>query len=956
VRYRVLGPIEVADGRGDPAPLAGSLQRALLGALLAHAGQVVSAERLAESLWGEKQPADPAAALQSQVSRLRHRLGAGAVLETVGPGYRLRPTPGDLDAAVFERLLGDARVTTDAGQALRLLDAALSLWRGSAYGEGDGDPDVRMAADRLEELRNTAREERAAALLALGRSDEAAEQAASLLRECPQRERAVEILVEALYEAGRTGEALAAYETYRARLAEELGLDPGEELRSLHVRVLRGELDASRTRAALPHPVTSYVSRDDEVNGVSEAVREGRHVTLTGPGGVGKTRLAIEVARRLTEDFPDGVWFCDLAAVSDAHAVQAAVASILAVQRRHGRSIMERLVEVLGGRQALLVLDNCEHVRDAAARLAHQVVEHTAEIRVLATSREPLGVPGEQRIVVEPLTEDGGARLFADRAKAARPGLTLSADDFVAVRQICREVAGLPLGVELAAARAVARTPGEIAADLANRVDRLSGTRSGLTRHRSVAAMVDWSLDRLADPERDLAEHLAVFAGGCTAESAAAVLGREVTDAADLLVALVDRSIVTPRKAAGHTRYFVLEPIRARAEQRLRDRGLLAEARRRHATYFASLSSEASAGLRTVEAARWLDTLDRELANLRAACRWSLDADGADTGLRLLAPLYLYAWSRMPAELSEWAEAACGRAAAPGHPALPAVLALAAIGAWRRGDLPRARQLAEQATAAEGPPDAVAAAYEALGDTLVLEGRLEEGVRLYGVASAKSAAGGDTFCELMFAGDIAVARGYAGDDGAVAAADEVCARAESLGAPLLVAWAHYIAGEVRLDRSPHEALPHLRRAVQIARGVGDRFTAGAAGLSATSVAVRFGDPNGVLADLAELVDLWQRAGSWNQTWVTIRLCVDVFVRLGEHEAAAQLLGALNASAAAAPVYGPDADRLASAEGTLRSRFGDASYDALAARGAALGDDRAVALARGTLGGLVKSAS
>jgi predicted ATPase/DNA-binding SARP family transcriptional activator len=917
VRYRVLGPIEVADGRGDPAPLAGSLQRALLGALLAHAGQVVSAERLAESLWGEKQPADPAAALQSQVSRLRRRLGAGAELETVGPGYRLRPTPGELDAAVFERLLAEARVTTDAGQALRLLDAALSLWRGSAYGEGVGDPDVRMAADRLEELRNTAREEQAAALLALGRSDEAAEQAASLLRECPQRERAVEILVEALYEAGRTGEALAAYETYRARLAEELGLDPGEELRSLHVRVLRGGLDASRTRAALPHPVTSYVSRDDEVNGVSEAVREGRHVTLTGPGGVGKTRLAIEVARRLTEDFPDGVWFCDLAAVSDAHAVQAAVASILAVQRRHGRSIMERLVEVLGGRQALLVLDNCEHVRDAAARLAHQVVEHTAEIRVLATSREPLGVPGEQRIVVEPLTEDGGARLFADRAKAARPGLTLSADDFVAVRQICREVAGLPLAVELAAARAVARTPGEIAADLAGRVDRLSGTRSGLTRHRSVAAMVDWSLDRLADPERDLAEHLAVFAGGCTAESAAAVLGREVTDAADLLVALVDRSIVTPRKAAGHTRYFVLEPVRARAEQRLRD---------------------------------------RELANLRAACRWSLDADGADTGLRLLAPLYLYAWSRMPAELSEWAEVACGRAAAPGHPALPAVLALAAIGAWRRGDLPRARQLAERATAAEGPPDAVAPAYEALGDTLVLEGRLEEGVRLYGVASAKSAAGGDTFCELMFAGDIAVARGYAGDDGAVAAADEVCARAESLGAPLLVAWAHYIAGEVRLDRSPHEALPHLRRAVQVARGVGDRFTAGAAGLSATSVAVRFGDPNGVLADLAELVDLWQRAGSWNQTWVTIRLCVDVFVRLGEHEAAAQLLGALNASAAAAPVYGPDADRLASAEGTLRSRFGDASYDALAARGAALGDDRAVALARGTLGGLVKSAS
>jgi predicted ATPase len=331
--------------------------------------------------------------------------------------------------------------------------------------------------------------------------------------------------------------------------------------------------------------VTSYVRRDDEVHAVSEAVRTGRQVTLTGPGGVGKTRLAVEVAARLAGDFPDGVWFCDLAAVADAATVPSAVASTLAIHWRHGRSITERLVEVLGGRRALLVLDNCEHVRNAVARLAHHVAEHTSEIRVLATSREPLGVPGEQRIDVEPLTEDGAARLFAERAKAARPGLTLSAEDFVAVRQICREVSGLPLAVELAAARAAARTPGEIAADLAGRVDRLSGIRSGLARHRSVAAVVDWSLDRLTDPELDLAEHLAVFAGGCTAESAAAVLGRQGADVADLLVALVDRSIVTPRQAAGRTRYAMLEPVRARAEQRLRDRGLLAEACRRHATY-----------------------------------------------------------------------------------------------------------------------------------------------------------------------------------------------------------------------------------------------------------------------------------------------------------------------------------------------------------------------------------
>ena len=956
MRYRVLGPVEVADDRGVSAPVVGSLQRALLAALLANAGRVVSAERLAEGLWAEMQPVDPAAALQSQVSRLRRRLGAGAGLETAGRGYRLRPASGEVDAAVFEQLVAQARAETEPGRALRLLDNALSLWRGAAYGDSVGDLDVLIAAERLEELRNAAREERAAALLALGRREEAAEDAAALVRQYPLRERAVEVLVESRYTAGRSNEALAAYETYRARLAEELGLDPGEELRRLQRHVLRGERTVAGAEASLPRPVTSYVSRDDEVSVVSEVVRAGRQVTLIGPGGVGKTRLAVEVATRLAVDFPDGVWFCDLAAVADAPTVPAVVASILAIHRRHGGSITERLVEVLGGQRALVVLDNCEHVRDAAAQLAHQLVEHTAEVRVLATSREPLGVPGEQRIVVEPLTEDGGARLFTDRARAARPGLSLSADDLVAVRQICREVAGLPLAVELAAARTAARTPSEIAADLAGRVDRLSGTRSGLARHQSVAAVVDWSLDLLADPERDLAEHLAVFAGGCTAESAAAILGRDAADITDLLVALVDRSIVTPRETAGHTRYGMLEPVRARAEQRLRERGLLAEARRRHAKYFVSLTATASAGLRTSRPAYWLAALDDDLANLRAACRWSLDADAADTALRLLAPLYLYTWSRMPAELSEWAEMACSGPAARRHPALPAVLAVAAIGAWRRGDLQRARQLADQSTAAQGPPGMVAPAYEALGDTLLLEGHPDAAVPHYRTASAKAAAAGDTFYELMFAADIALARGYAGDDAAVAAADEVCAQAEAMGAPLLIAWAHFIAGEVRLDRAPDEAYPHLRNAVQIARSVGDRFTATAAALSATSIKVRLGDPEGVVADLADLVDQWHRAGSWNPTWVTLRLCIDVFVRLGEHQAAAQLLGAMRASATAGPIYGADTARLASAEATLRTRLGDVSYDKLTARGAALADVDAIALARHALGDLVKSAT
>ena len=853
----------------------------------------------------------------------------------------------------MSRLLAEAQTLSDPGSALQVLDSALLLWRGPAFGEYASDEDVSIAAAHLEGLRISARELRAALLLAAGRPAEAAAEAAVLVSEQPLREPAAEILVETLCEAGRSSEALTAYESYRTRLAEELGADPGAQLQRLYLGILRGEADPSRARAALPRPVTSYVGRGDEVLDVTQALRDNRLMTLTGPGGVGKTRLAIEVAGRLGEELPDGVWFCDLSAVADAHAVPAAVASILGIQRRHDRSMIARLVEVLGGRRALLVVDNCEHVRDAAAMLVQQVVERTAKVHVLATSREPLGVPGEQRIVVEPLSEEDGARLFADRARAARPGLALSGeDDVAAVYRICRQVSGLPLGVELAAARAAARTPVEIAADLAGRVDRLSATRSGPARHRSVAAVVDWSLDRLSEAQRDLAEHLAVFAGGCTVESAAAVLGRDVGETSDLLVALVERSLVAPRPVRGHTRYAVLEPVRARAEQRLRERGLLAGARRAHATYFAGMTARASARMRTPEAARWMQTVDHEFANLRAACRWSMDADGGQTALQLLAPLHIYARSSMPTELYEWAEAACA-AAAPGHPSLPAVLALAAHGAWRRGDLARAARLAERATQTEGSAQAMALAFLAFAEIPFLEGRREEAIARYRVASAAARTAEDTFFELLAEADIAVARAYSGDAAAVAAADEVCARAEALDAPLMVAYASFMAGETRLEHSPQEALPLLRRAVKLARSAGDRFTTVAAGLSATSVEVRHGDPEAALADLAGLLDEWQRAGAWNPTWLTLRLCIDVFVWLGEHESAAQLLGAMHASNTASPAYGADAKRIARAETTLCSAL--ASYDALVSKGAALGDDGAVTLARHTLRSLMRSA-
>lgn len=974
MQFAVLGPVEIRRDDGITVVLSGRRQRALLAVLLAHAGGTVSAGRLVDELWGDELPDDPAAALQSQVSRLRRLLGppgrGGVPIVTAAAGYRLDAVPAD--AAEFDRLVRDAQRSHDPAAALTLLDSALALWRDPAYGELADLPEVRAEAVRLDELRLAAVEARAAALLTLDRPADAAHALAPHVSEHPLREPAVSGLVRALHAAGRTADALAAYRAFRDRLADELGLDPSPKLRELHLAVLRGEpaTTVAPSPPPLPRPTTSFVGRDAEVAAVPEAMRRSRVVTLTGPGGVGKTRLALEAAARVAGTYPEGAWFCDLAAIANATAVAPTVASVLGVQQRVGRSIGDRIVEVLAGRRLLLLLDNCEHVRDAVAALVSHIVERTSDTHLLVTSREPLGVGGEQRLPVEPLpvpapadvdaaTDTAAVRLFVDRAAATRPGFALTkASDVSAVCAICREVDGLPLAVELAAARAAARLPAEIATDLAGRVDRLAARHTGLARHRSVRAVVDWSFDLLTPSERHLAEHLAVFASGCTPAAAAAVVGHHdaTGDVTDQLVALVDRSLVVARPAGGTTRYAMLEPVRAVAEQRLRDRGRLAAARARHAAYFVTFAEQAATGLRGGDAAGWAEALDAELANIRAAHAWMIDAGGADGRagtFRLLAALHWYAYSRMQAEVSWWAEVAVARYGDEPHPLLPAVLALAAVGACRRGDLARSRGLAERGAAAREFPGASALALEALGDIATWEGRLADARGHFTEARRRAAAAGDQFAETVFAGDLALVLGYTGDQvGAERAAADVLAAAERLSDPMAEEYAQYVAGEIRLERAPQQAAPYLRRAVELAGRAGDRFFAGVARLSVVSVEVRAGDPRAALADLGDLVDHWHRSGSWVQGWTTMRLVVEVLSRLGHDGPAAVLLGALRAAPSASPAYGADQVRLAAAETELRGRLGDAAYQGLIADGAALDGNDAMALARRTVAELL----
>jgi DNA-binding SARP family transcriptional activator len=393
LRYRVLGPLEVAD-EGGLINVPSAQQRLLLSMLLVEAGRTVPASSLIEELWRGRLPGDPAAALRTQVSRLRRRLGTGASdLVTEAEGYRLQVVPDCLDAAVFERLLAESRV-----------EEASALWRGPALGEFADRDFAHATAARLEELRLDALERRAADAVACGRPHEALTLLEALLEDHPGREHAREALMRALYSVGRQTDALAVFDDWRRELVEH-GLEPGPNLVQLERRILQHRVPAGAR--ALPIPASTFVGRERELATVAGALVTARVVTLSGPGGAGKTRLALELSRRLLDAYPDGVLFCDLSTRRRPSEVARAVATTVGLSelapRRAGDALVEQLIERIASQQLLLVLDNCEHLVSPAARIVDRIVSRTTAVDVLATSRERLGVDGEVVHPVEPL-------------------------------------------------------------------------------------------------------------------------------------------------------------------------------------------------------------------------------------------------------------------------------------------------------------------------------------------------------------------------------------------------------------------------------------------------------------------------------------------------------------------------------------------------------------------------
>ncbi|MES4906296.1 MULTISPECIES: BTAD domain-containing putative transcriptional regulator [unclassified Streptomyces] len=638
MRFGILGETRAWRDDGAEVPLGGPARRALLALLLIRPGEVMSADRLAEEL--DPGGAVSAHALQSQVSRLRTALGPAAAIERTGAGYRIAAAAEDVDACRFERLAREGRAALgdgDPGRAVVALREALGLWRGPALDGLDGSETARAAAVRLEELRLGALEDRIEAELRLGEQGAAVAELRELVGRHPLRERLAGLLMRALFAEGGQAEALVVFEETRSHLAEELGADPSAELAALHRELLSA--DPSPSPVAPPAQLTSFVGREQEVADVAELLRVARLVTLIGPGGVGKTRLSVEVAGAADDE----VCFVELAPLRDGAGLSQTLLGALGLRgdglqpQGGSHTPVDRLIAALSGRMLLLVLDNCEHVVEEAAALVARLLATCPRLRVLATSREPLGIIGENVWQVRPLDDEAAVRLFTDRAGAVRRGFTA---DPGLVRRVCAALDDLPLAIELVAARLRTLDLDDLVGRLDDRLGVAArGSRTADGRHRTLRSVVAWSWDLLSESEQRAARRFTVFAGGATAEAALRVCGTD----GETLESLADKSLLEP---AGGGRYRMLETIRAYGAERLDEAGERASARGAHARHFLDLVRTADPRLRRAEQLEWLRVLAAEHDNLLAALRWAVEAPDLATALELLASASTYLWIR----------------------------------------------------------------------------------------------------------------------------------------------------------------------------------------------------------------------------------------------------------------------------------------------------------------------
>ncbi len=889
-----------------------------------------------EAMWPDIQPRDPAAALQTHLFRLRRSLPAG-VISSVGDGYRLDPSFVDVDADRLAAALASA--DSDPSATSSIDDVA--RWRGPAFPELADLDEGRVAAMRLDELRIRAIEAGAAAELHTGRHEEAIVRLRALADEQPLRERPRALLMAALAEVGRRVEALRVYDDFRRLVGDELGIEPSAALIEQHAELVRGGPTSPIAPSRLPVALTSLIGRDELVETAAGMAATGRLVTLVGTAGVGKTRLLLEVGHALATARPDRpvVW-CELATATP-DSVITAIASTMRIEGRTGTTLEERVATMIAEAEIVLLLDNCEHVLDVVAELVERLLGRCPGLRVLCTSRERLRVSGEQLCPVVPLPfsdeESAAERLFVERARAVAPDFDPDETATACIREIVRRLDGLPLAIELAAARLHTMDVGAIASGLDQRFRLLSSGSRTSSRHRSLGAALAWSFGMLDREAQRVFCNLSVFNGSFSVGDVAAVSAMSCDEAAGVLDQLAERSLVS---RAGGRRFVLLETMRAFGAEQLAVDARTDEVADRHAERAVERIEQAHRMLAVADGVNVLGEIDAGLPELRAALDWLLAHGDLDRAARLVVALQYFGYHRLRPEALSWAERIVAADPHDEHPLAPEVWSVAALAAWMAGDLDEQRRRVERALAIvdrRGIETPSLVAMTASSAALV-EGRLEEAVRW---SERSIALASDDLGPVVIAHNIRVlALAYDRDPSAAAAADELL-RLVGPARTALAAFAWYCAGEALLREDPAQARRRFARALELAELTGSTFAAGIAGASDASLEARFGDPDVAAAEFRRLLTHWRRAGMWSTQWTMLRSVAAVLATLGRPREAAVLLGAVLDTDAGHRLFGDDVIALAELGNRLRAELGDDVYDAAIAEGGALDGDAAV---------------
>ncbi|MFQ5522774.1 MAG: BTAD domain-containing putative transcriptional regulator [Acidimicrobiia bacterium] len=901
---RLLGPLELVIG-GEQVGLGGPNQRALLAYLVLRRGKPVEIPTIVDAVWGESASDGSVRSLRTYVSKLRRLLGSTVEIRGEQGTYRLTLKSLATDIDLFRSSVANADNAQDPQDVAAALASALDLWRGPVLA-GMDRPWILEESSILESQRVNAVARWAEATIAVDEPERVIPQIEPMVTESPLDERLSGILMRALYRSGRQADALAVYRRLRTALAEQLGVQPGPEVRDLEEQILMHEMTAGgvEPRWLFPVPASDLVGRRAEIEDLLTRAEQVRLLTLTGPGGVGKTRLALEVGRRILADGVRPAFFADLSAVQDESAVDTVLASSVGVQPHPVAGPLMSLIEYLAPRSAVFIVDNCEHVADAAARALASLVRGCPDLTVVATSRSPLYVDGEfiwqtpslavptrADVSVEDLLRWPGVELLVRNAPSTFKLTDASVDDVV---ELCRSLDGLPLALEIAGSRLGSMTPAEIVATLGSRVQLSRLDTSGEPRHATLGATVEWSYELLSEQSRELLARLGVMSGRFLLEDVLAVCAPSSESPETVrgqLSTLVGQSLVIAETSGIRTRYRLLETIRRFAVGRLGEAE--PEVRKRHARHFAHRALVEAARLLTDEEGDAMVEVSSAYANLRAAFLWAIDNDDLDSASSIVAALADGGYWRSRNEVVSWSQA-LWEGMTPDHPLWRAVSGAAARGAWMGSRFDDAVTFARDAAVAQGVlPSMCGYPEDVLADVALYRGDAETTLLHYSDVAEMARKQGELLREVWATYYVAVTSAVLGRSAdAIGAAARALAGARELGNPTALAYSLYANGLAVKHNKPQEARAMFEEAVEMADSVGNEWFSGVSRMELASVNAAHGDLEEGLRDFAWVIDHWFRAADDTQLRHTWRYLTRALVAVGLHDEAAVLIGAL----------------------------------------------------------------